>query len=142
MSWADTEAVVALIESVPVLADSTFVTELDKLTEGQPPQPLPYCLVHPSDGIDTAERESGPPITTHPEFTLHIVGASANQVQVIVDLLKAVLVPSGVPIVVAVSGRINDRLRWAMPLPIQIATELVPPLCYAVLEVGWRSNPA
>lgn len=141
MSWADVVAVQAIVEQVPVLATSTFITLAPALTSGQPPMPYPYALIHPTGGTDEQTRFSGPYATEHPEFTIHLVGGSANQVQVVTDLLKAVVKPSGLGIIPTVSGRQNQRMFWRQPIPIQTSTEVTPPMVYAVVEVGWISDP-
>lgn len=141
MSQADTDAVVALIESVPVLASSVYVTVTPKPSTGQPPLPYPYALVHPTGGVDAQTRLAGPWSTEHPEFTIHIVGGSALQCQTIVDLFKAVVKPDGFGIIPTVAGRRNQRMFWRQPIPIQTSTGVTPPMCFAVVEVGWTSDP-
>jgi hypothetical protein len=133
---------VAYVEQVGALAASTFVTQLDKPATGQPPQTTPYALVHPADGIDEATRLTGPPVTEHPEFTIHIVGTTANQVKVVSDLLKHVLFPTGFGVTPTVTGRRCGKVFWRSPLPVQTDKNITPPLCFAVIEVGWRSDPA
>jgi len=139
VSWADTEAVVAVIEQVPALATSTFVT----LAPVSPVlQPVPYVVVHPSAGVDTADRVTGPRVSEHPDFTLHVVGSSANQVQVVVDLLKPKFVQQGRFIPPLVEGRRNSRGYWRSPIPLQTDTDVDPALIYQVIELGWVSEPA
>jgi hypothetical protein len=99
-------------------------------------------VIHPTGGTDTQSRYSGPYATEHPEFTLHIVGISANQVRVLADLLKAVIKPAGVGMIPTVSGRRNQRMYWRQPLPIQTDTSVTPPLVFDVVEVGWVSDPS
>lgn len=142
MSWGDVVAVVAIVQSVPVLAENTFVTLTPKLISGQPPLPYPYALIHPTGGTDEQARLTGPVATEHPEFTIHVAGDSAQQCQVVTDLLKAKIVPAGVGVVPVVDGRRNERMFWRQPIPIQTSTGLTPPMCFAVVEVGWTSNPS
>lgn len=142
MSQADTDAMVALVESVPILADATHVTLAPKASDGSSPLLYPYALVHPKGGIDEQTRVTGPYSTEHPEFTIHLAGGSAEQVQTITDLLKAEVKPSGVGVIVTVSGRKNQRAYWRQPLPIQTNTSVTPPMCFAVVEVGWISDPS
>jgi hypothetical protein len=142
MSWADIQAMQALVQQVTVLASSTFVTLTPALTTGQPPRAYPYAIIHPTGGVDEQARFTGPYTTEHPEFTIHLVGGTANQVQVLTDLLKGVVKPSGLGIIPTVSGRRNQRMFWRQPIPIQTNTEVTPPMVYAVVETGWTSEPA
>lgn len=142
MSLADVEFMQTTVESVPVLASTTFVTLAPKPPSGQPPIAYPYALIHPTGGVDEQTRYTGPAVTEHPEFTIHIAGASAEQVQTVTDLLKAVVKPDGFGIIPTVSGRRNQRMFWRQPIPIQTNTELVPPMCFAVIETGWTSDPS
>jgi len=139
MSWADTQAVVAAIQQVPAVADSTFPV----LAPVQPElQPLPYVVVFPSDGVDTADRVTGPRVSEHPAFTLHVVGSSANQTQVVTGLIKARFVTGGRFIPPVVEGRRNSRGYWRSPIPLQTDTDVDPALIYQVIELGWVSEPA
>lgn len=142
MSWADIQFMQTTVQSIPALATSTYITLSPKPTSGQPPLAYPYALIHPLGGVDTQERVTGPYATEHPEFTLHLVGESAEQCQAVVDLLKAIVKPNAVGIVPTVSGRKNGQMFWRMPLPIQTNTDVTPPLCYAVVETGWTSDPS
>jgi hypothetical protein len=132
----------ALVQQVTVLATSTFVTLAPPLPSGQPPRPYPYALIHPTGGVDEQTRVTGPYTTEHPEFTLHLVGGSANQVQILTDLLKAIVKPNGLGIVPTVTGRRNQRMFWRQPIAIQTNTDVNPPMCFAVVETGWTSDPA
>lgn len=142
MSLADVVFVQTIVETVPILASSTFVTLVPKPGSGQPPIAYPYALIHPTGGTDEQTRYTGPASTEHPEFTIHIAGASAEQVQTVTDLLKAVVIVDGFGIIPAVTGRRNQRMFWRQPIPIQSNTEVVPPMCFAVVETGWVSDPS
>lgn len=142
MSWADTQFLVALIQTVPALASSTWVTQVPIAATGQPPAAFPYALVHPADGADEQTRFTGPASTEHPAFTVHLVGGSANQCKVVAELVKAKIIVGGFGIVPTVSGRRNQRMYWRSPIPIQTDKNATPPLCFYVAEVGWTSDPA
>lgn len=139
MSWADTEAFVAVVETVPALAESTF---LSVVPEALLPAPVPYVIVHPSDGVDDTDRVTGPRVSEHPMFTLHIVGDSTNQAQIITGLVKAKFVTGGRFTPPVVAGRRNGRGYWRSPLPVQVDGDVTPPLIFQVVEVGWTSDPA
>lgn len=142
MSWADVQFVQGLVQSVPVLATSTYVTLAPKQASGQPPLTYPYALIHPTGGRDEQARFTGPYATEYPEFTIHLVGGSAEQCQTVTDLFKVVVKPAGIGVVPTVSGRKNGRMFWRQPIPIQTNTDISPPICYAVVEVGWTSDPS
>lgn len=139
MTAADTAAVVALVQSASTaLLTHTFVTAAPAGVV----QPNPYALVHPADGRPEQSRFTGPLLTQHPEFTLHIVSGSASSVQVTLDLVRAKFVVNGFAVAPTVSGRRNWGAYWRMPLPIQTDTSVTPWLLYAVCELGWSSDPA
>lgn len=141
MGWADTVATQALIGEVPALTGHVFVATA-KGTDGAPIVG-PYAVLWPIDGADDTDRLAGPPVVTHPAFTLHIVGASANQVQVIAGLVKAKFTsPSGFITAPDVTGRSNTGAYWRSPIPLQTDTDVTPALVYQVIELGWDSSPA
>jgi len=138
MTWADTQAVVAKVDNVAAFATSTFVTVVpsDGLVRTQ------YAIVHPSEGTDEQTRASGPPVTTHPRYTLHIVGSTAESVQKNTALVKAQFVTDGFVIPPAVTGRRNYNGFLSSPIPIQVDTDSNPQTVYQVIELGWTSDPA
>jgi hypothetical protein len=141
MSWADTQAVVAVIQTVPVLATAVYVTKAPAPPAGGE-LPLPYVIVHPNAGRDAQPRFSGPLTLENPQFTFHIVGASANQVQVVLDLVKPQFHSNGFVAPPAVAGRVNKNGYWQMPIPIQVDQSVIPSLVFAVIQCGWTSEPA
>lgn len=139
MTVADTAAVKALVQSASTaLASRTFVS----VTPEGVVQPKPYALLHPAEGDDTASRATGPRSTTNPAFTLHLVSGSAASVQTVVDLVKAKFVTSGLAIAPTVAGRRNQRAYWRQPVAIQTDKSVTPWLLYAVVELGWESDPS
>lgn len=138
MTVADTNAVKALIQSVGNLSTATYVT---LVPQGVNPG-LPYVIIHPAEGTDDTDRVTGPKITTHPEFTLHVVGATAESVQTVVGLLKPLFIQNGRGIPVTVSGRSNKPPYWRVPLPLQTDRDVTPWLVYAIVELGWTSDPS
>lgn len=142
MSQADTNFVEGLVQSISALATSTYVTLAPKPNSGLVQLPYPYALIHPTGGTDEQTRFTGPAVTEHPEFTIHLAGESANQCQIITDLFKAKVKPNGFGIIPTVSGRRNQQMFWRQPIPIQTNTDVTPPMCYSVVEVGWTSDPS
>lgn len=139
MTADDTAAVVTLVQSASSpLATRTFVTN----TPSGAVQDNPYALVHPHEGNDEQSRLTGPLLTRHPSFTLHLVSGSAASVQATLDLVKAKFVVNGFAVNPTVTGRINRNAWWRSPLPIQTDASVTPWLIYAVCEFGWESDPA
>lgn len=138
MTWDDTLAVKAKLQNVAAFASNTFVTVVpsDNIVRTQ------YALIHPSEGTDEQTRVSGPPVTTHPRFTLHVVGSSAESVQRNTALVKAQFLTDGFIVPPVVSGRRNSNGWWSSPIPIQVDSDVTPPLVYQVIELGWTSDPA
>lgn len=143
MSWADTVALRSQIQTVPALATKTFIVE----AKNPPPNEatkvtVPWVVIYPADGVDESERATSPRSVRNPEFTLHIVGSSAEQASVVFDLVKAALVTAGQGRKLTVAGRVNDRLWFESPVGAQFDTSVTPPLHYHVARVGWRSQSA
>lgn len=139
MSWSDTSAVKTVIETVPALTTATFVVVVPA---GTSPIVGPYVVIFPSDGISEATRFTGPPTTEHPDYTLHIVGSSVHQVQVLASLIKTEFVTDGFVIPPEVSGRRARSGYWSAPVPVQVDAAVTPNLVYQVIELGWTSDPA
>ncbi|MFN4000869.1 hypothetical protein [Microcella sp.] len=143
MTYADTQAVKALIQAIPALATATFVGEAKRPPPNDTQKVLPpYVVLFPADGVDTSESLTGPKVITNPEFTGWIVGDSAEQANVLLDLLKQQIYPGGLGVRVEVDGRDNDRLWFESPTTLQRDTSVTPPLLYHVFRVGWRSQPS
>lgn len=138
MTWDDSLAVKAKLQNVAAFASNTFVTVVpsDNIVRTQ------YALVHPSEGVDEQTRFAGPPVTTHPRFTLHIVGSTAESVQRNTALVKTQFLVDGFIVPPAISGRRNYDGFWSSPIPIQVDTDLTPQIVYQVIELGWTSDPA
>lgn len=135
MSEQHTDALVAKTQEIAAFAQKTFVTLADHGTEP------PYIVWHPASGVNTSGRITGPRVTKNPEYTGHIVGESAAQVQRLTDLLEEKLFPGGRGVVLGVEGENPKPLRFACPLPIQVQTDPQPTVIYAVVEVGWSTQP-
>ncbi len=135
MSRKHTQALVALSKTVPAFASKTFVT---RVTHGTEP---PYLVWHPAQGTNTQERLSARSLTKHPRFTGHIVGETADQVQLLADLLEGVIFPNGRG-VLTVAGESVKNFWYESPLPIQVSTDPLPEVIYLVVECGWTADPA
>lgn len=143
MTWLDTEALTALIETIPALENATFVGEAKNPAPNEETVVVPpYVVLFPADGVNSAESLTGPKVVTNPEFTGWAVGDSAEQAGVILTLLSTLLFPSGLGARVAVAGRRNDRLWFESPVGLQRDTSVTRPLHYHVFRTGWRSQPA
>lgn len=139
MRWADVVAAQSLVQQVPTLSEATYISNVPRAADGTPLIALPYAILHPIGGTPTAGRETGPAVTEHPSFTLHLVGVNAENALALTDLLRPLLTPETIPVV---DGRRNTRIWWREPLPLQEDTDVKPPLIFAIVEFGWRSDPA
>ena len=135
MSRIHTTALVALCEAVTAFDGRTFVSVVPPETEA------PYLVLHPANGNNSQERVTGPRVTKHPRFTGHIVGVTADQTQLLTDLLEGALFPGGRGVVPTVAGERSKPLWFESPVPIQVSTDPLPQIVYQVVEVGWRSDP-
>lgn len=148
MTAADTLAVETLVKSAGATANAFSTHVFTTLVPATLPvwagstSGYPYVIIHPAEGIDDTDRVTGPKSTTHPEFTLHIVGLTAASVQKATELVKAKFITAGRGITVTVSGRSNRPVYWRSPMPLQTDRDVVPWLVYAVVELGWTSYPA
>lgn len=139
MSYADFQALKAVIATVPALTGKTFISKA--VVNGAPVLP-PYAVIHPNDGRDAAERFTGPRTTTNPRAVIHSVGLTAEQAQAIADLVKSALVVNGFGIALTVAGRVNEKLEYSVPIPVQVDASVTPALLFHVADVSWKSNPA
>lgn len=135
MAKRHTDALKAKIQEVPALAVKTYKTEAPHDTEP------PYLIIHPANGVNSQDRVTGPRSTRHPRFTLHVVGQTTDQVEVLMDLLEAKLFPGGRGVALTVAGEVSKPLWFESPLPVQKQTDPQPTVIYGVVEVGWRSDP-
>lgn len=130
-----TEALKALIQTVPALTAKTFVTLA-------PTTAVPYVVIHPMDGNDESTRLAGPASTQHPRFVIHSVGSDYNQCAAIAEAVKSKLVVGGLGVTPAVPGELSGRIEYSSPIAIQIDRDVSPPLCYHVAEITWTGEPA
>lgn len=134
-----TDALKAKTQEIPAFATKTFIT-LAVNPDGSKPT-APYIVWHPAAGVNSQPGVTSPRVTRNPQYTGHVVGVSADQVQVLMDLLEAKLFPGGKGVVLTVAGEVSKPLSYACPLPIQVQTDPQPTVVYGVVEVGWSSQP-
>lgn len=125
----------ARIQTVPVVASKTFKSVVKHGTEP------PYVVIHAADGADVQGRFTGGRTTMNPRFTLHIVGETADQVEVVTGLVKAKFIADGFGIPLDVPGETCRSLWWSSPIPIQVSTDPLPQIIFQVVEIGWTAEP-
>lgn len=135
MSKKHTDALVTKIQEIPALTAKTFRTIAPHGTVS------PYVIVHPAKGSNSQEVLTGPHRTKHPRYTLHVVGDSSEQVEIVMDLLETKLFPNGFGVVLTVAGEQSFPLWFESPTPIQASTDPLPAIVFGVIECGWRSDP-
>lgn len=138
---AHTQAVRAKIQEVPALASKTYTGRAPRDAQGKLPA-APFVVIHPADGIDGADRLTGPRSVQNPRFTLHVVGSSSDNVQTITAAVKAKFVVNGFGVAPDVPGEVTSRLTWSSPIPIQWDLDVNPPIPYQVIELSFTSEPA
>lgn len=136
-----TDLVLARIRSIPPLASKAFVAPSQRDAAGKLPV-APYVVVYPAEGTDTRDRFTGPAITQHPSFTLHIVGSSYDNAATVAALIKAKFVAGGVGVQAVVDGETSRAMRYESPQPIQVDYDISPPLVYATAEISWDADMA
>jgi hypothetical protein len=141
MSKKHTDALKAKTQEITAFASKTFISVA--VVPGSTAKPAaPYIVWHPAQGENAQTGVTGPRVRKNPRYTGHIVGESADQVQVLLDLLEAKLVPAGRGITLTVAGEVSKPVWFSSPLPIQVSMDPLPPVIYAVVEVGWSADPA
>jgi hypothetical protein len=135
MSKKHTDALKAKTQEITAFATKTFITIAPHDT------PAPYIVWHPAQGENEQTGLTGPRSRKNPRYTGHVVGGTAEQVQVLVDLLETKLYPGGIGITLTVAGERSKPLWFSSPLPIQVQTDPQPTIVYAVVEVGWSADP-
>ena len=139
MSKRHNDALKAKTQEIPAFATKTYFT-LAKNPDGTKPA-APYIVWHAAQGTNTQPAVTAPRVTKNPQYTGHIVGESAEQVAVLMDLLEAKLFPDGKGIVMSVTGEVSKPLTFSSPLPVQVSSDPLPAVVYGVVEVGWASDP-
>ena len=122
------------IQSIPAFTSSTFVTVAPANT------PLPYVLIHPSDGTDISDRLAGPNTVQNPRWVIHSVGSTYDQCAWAAEQVKAVLVVAGLGVTPTITGEIAGRLDYSSPQPIQTDDDVTPALVYHTSECGFEST--
>lgn len=122
------------IQSIPAFASNTFVTVAPANT------PLPYVLIHPSDGRDISDRLAGPDTVQNPRWVIHSVGSTYDQCAWAAEQVKAVLIIAGLGVTPTITGEIAGRVSYSSPQPIQTDDDVTPPLLFHTAECGFEST--
>lgn len=139
MSYDDTLAVVAVIDTIPILTGRTFISEAED--PAHIPVAAPYAVVHPGAGRDRQIRLAAGKVE-RPRFTVHLVGEDGAQAAVLLDLAKAKFIVAGLGVTMTVTGRRNERVWFETPIPVQVDKSSGKSVPFAVAELGWQSEPA
>lgn len=133
-----TASVEAQIRAIPALVSKVGVSVMPR-ANGALVNP-PYVVIHPADGVDTAERSTLLKKTHNPRFTLHIVGSSYDNAQTVTELIKARFVVNGKGVRLAIEGENTHPVRWSQPIPSQVDDSVSPPFVYNVIELAFQSD--
>lgn len=137
----DTEAVKARIQLDPAVASKTHVARAPKNAQGELSQ-RPLVIIYPASGQDESDRLSGPRVKRRPRHTLHIVGDSWDQVATLTDRLKGRFVEDGRGVPLVIEGEVTSDIVWDEPVPIDVDTDVTPPVIYQVVELAFTVEPA
>jgi hypothetical protein len=135
-----TDAIAALIRTIPTLAAKTYVTLA--VNADKSPVTLPYVVIHPADGTDQSDRLTGPATAQHPRFTIHGVGLTYDQASWVGEQIKSKLIVGGFGVTPTVPGERAGMVWYSVPQPVQADTDASPPYCYHTAECGFESSPA
>ena len=124
------------IQSIPAFTSNTFVTT------APPNTPLPYILIHPSDGTDISDRLAGPNTVQNPRWVIHSVGSTYDQCAWAAEQVKAVLVVAGLGVTPTITGEIAGRVEYSSPQPIQTDDDVTPPILFHTSECTFQSVPS
>lgn len=142
MSKAQTDLVVARIQSLPFLASKTFKLVAPRNAGGKLPA-APYVVVQPADGTDSSERFTGARSTAHPRYVLHVVGESYDHAQGVFEDVKALFIDpvTRFPYPISVAGEVARNIVWDGVQPVQVDNDVTPPIIYCTAELSWDSDP-
>ncbi|TFD61136.1 DUF3168 domain-containing protein [Cryobacterium sp. Hh7] len=122
------------IQTISAFASNTFVTT------APPNTPLPYVLIHPSDGTDRSDRLAGPNAVQNPRWVIHSVGSTYDQCAWAAEQVKAVLVVAGLGVTPTITGERAGRVWYSVPQPVQTDDDVTPPLIFHTAECGFEST--
>jgi|GEM_PF-2946116 len=143
MSRIHTADVKARIEAVSLLASKTFVVLVKyPAPNEQTIVKAPYAAIYPANGTNTQARLTGPKLTQHPSWTVHIVGATVDMTTRLIEDVEAQFILGGFGIRPDIAGENPGRYEWSQPIPIQYDSDVSPPLIYAVVEIDFYTEPA
>ena len=134
-------AVAARVRAVSALSSKTFMLVAPRDSAGNLPT-APYAVVQPADGMDESDRLVGPRLMQNPRCVVHVVGATFEAAQGLTELVKAQFLPTnGVPVQVNVSGERGRGLDFSSQ-PVNVDSDVTPPIIFTTSENSWISEPA
>ena len=133
MIRAHHDAFMARLREHPMLATCTYDTNPTGAT-----RPERYCVVYSTNGARSAERLTGPDVTADVHHTVHCVGMTTAQAQLVAEkVFEQVLnwTPN-------IAGRRSRRVRHLGSRPIAVDEEITPNLWFTVDVFGVTRAPA
>jgi hypothetical protein len=124
-------AVLDRLKADPFLASITF----EGIVTGGPSH---YVSVFVNSGFREAERLTGPQATSTFTFTIHSVGSTPDQAQLVAEHVFAQLLDY----TPTVTGRRARRIRHAVSQPVQEDRDVTPWIYYCVDQFDLTSEPA
>lgn len=96
-----------------------------------------YVSVHTDSGRRTAERFTGPQVTSTQTFTVHSVGSTPDQAHLVAERVMRQMLDH----TLLVPGRTCRRIQHGASEPAEKDREVSPALWYVVDEFSVTSNP-
>jgi hypothetical protein len=128
---AHANAIVARLKEDQILAAATFQGVVTN-------RPARYCTVFIDSGARAVERFNGLQSEATFGVTVHSVGTTAEQAQLVAERVMAQLLDYRP----TVTGRDCRRLRHVSSVPVDLDTDTTPPLYYSVDQFDLTSSPA
>lgn len=123
--------VFARLRADSILSTATFDGEVTN-------RPSRYCSVYMNGGLRDSERLSGPSAFADFRITIHSIGSTVEQCQLVQERVMAQLIDYTPP----VAGRNPRRLRHVASVEVEMDTDIDPPLYIARDVFEWTTAPA
>ena len=114
-----------------ILSTATFDGEVTN-------RPSRYCSVYMSGGLRESERFTGPSAFADFRITIHSVGTTIEQAQLVQERVMAQLIDA----TPAVAGRNPRRIRHVVSVEVELDTDIDSPLYLARDVFEWTTAPA
>jgi hypothetical protein len=127
------KAVLARLREDPILAACTF----EGVVAVSPTRPNKFIAVFPDSGFREQSRYTGGQIQETYSFTIHSVGQTPEQAQLIAERVYQQLLGAKL----SIPGRVCRPMRAVVSRPVQIDKDVTPPMHYSVDAFELTTEP-